>query len=146
MVIDAAGRIDIFGVSVNTNAGHTSVLGHWTFTPSTGWGSAAILLNSPTDFRQGLGLANPVAGRDGVGHFVLAWSEQPAANAPRAVRAMRYSGFSSAWTPAGDVAPPAAASAAQTAPVLSVNESGRASLAWMDTDGGTDRIRHARLR
>lgn len=147
LLIDASGRIDVFGVSVNTAAGHTSVLGHWVYTPSAGWGAGTVLASSATDFREGLGLRAPQAGRDNAGNLVLTWLERGASTAGQRLRVQRYSSFSAAWTAPSDLAAPAAATTQQSAPMLTVHESGRASASWADAPGdGNDQLRHARLR
>jgi hypothetical protein len=91
LLIDEAGRIDVFGVSVNTAAGNTSVLAHWTFDPAAGggWGSANILVSDSGDYLAGAGVRDPQAGRDAAGNFVLAWS-QPVNGTP-ALQSLRYS-------------------------------------------------------
>ena len=150
LLIDGEGRIDVFGVSVALDSTHHSVLGHWTYNPGTGaWGSATLLAQSATDFRLGLGLRSPVAGRDAQGNFVLAWLEKPSASVPQSLKAMRYSRFSAGWTSALDVAAPPAGVAGQVAPTLQVyTESGRATIAWGERSASedADRVKHARLR
>lgn len=144
MLIDASGRVDIFGTSVNTTGGNSSVIAHWTFEPGAGWSSANILVQSSTDYMQGLGLRSPVAGRDDAGNLVLAWTERPATGQPQLLRAMRYSSLSVGWSNPVDVA---SAPTDQRLPALSVNGSGRATAAWAEREiGNTERVRHARLR
>jgi hypothetical protein len=147
LLIDGDGRVDVFGVSVNTAAGNTSVIGHWTYRPGTGWGAARILVQSDTNFSSGLGLRNPVAGRDNAGNLVLGWLEKPAADTVQTLRAMRYSQASAAWTTPAPLAPPATSTTGQVEPTLVVDSTGRATAAWADSEaGGTDRVKHARLR
>jgi hypothetical protein len=145
LLIDAEGRIDVFGVSVN-GINFNSVLGHWTFTPSVGWGSATLLAQSATDFRNGLGLRAPVAGRDGSGNLVLAWLDKPSESVPESLKAMRYSRFAASWTEPVFVAPASNVSR-QHAPTLQVNEQGQATAAWAEVDAEeVVRVKHARLR
>jgi hypothetical protein len=148
LLIDAEGRIDVFGVSVALGSTHHSALAHWSYSPSTGtWSSATVLVQSATDFRLGQGLRAPVVGRDDHGNLVLAWLEKPSASAPQSLKAMRYSRASAAWTSPADVATPPANVAHQVVPTLQVGASGRATLAWANSEnGGTDRVMHARLR
>lgn len=148
LLIDAEGRIDVFGVSVALGSTHHSVLAHWSYSPSTGaWSSATLLVTSATDFRQGQGLRAPVVGRDDQGNVVLAWLEKPSASAAQSLKAMRYSRAADAWTAPTDVATPPAHVAHQVVPTLQVGASGRATLAWANSEnGGTDRVLHARLR
>jgi hypothetical protein len=147
LLIDGEGRIDVFGISVDSANGWRSVIGHWRFVPGTGWGSASVLVQSDTDHRQSLGLRGLAAARDGNGNRLLVWSEWPAGGQPQALRSMRYSVFSATWTNPVTVAAPAAANALQQTPLLGMDvNGGRATLAWMDSDGGQDRIKLARLR
>ena len=37
LLVDASGRVDVFGASVNTSGGNSSVIGHWVFEPAAGW-------------------------------------------------------------------------------------------------------------
>lgn len=147
LLLDGEGRIDVFGVAVDTAAGHSSALGHWRYTPASGWSSATVLASSSTDFRDGLGLRAPMAGRDETGNLVLSWLQRDSAGTPQRLRVQRYSRFSDAWTNATDLAAPAVAGSLQAWPVLSVNTSGRATAAWIESaPGGQSVLRHARLR
>lgn len=148
LLIDGEGRIDVFGVSVALGSTHQSALAHWSYSPTTGaWSSPTLLVQSPTDFRLGNGLRAPVAGRDDNGNLVLAWLEKPSETAPQTLKAMRYSRAAEAWTSPADVAAPPANVRHQVVPTLQVGSSGRATLAWANSEnGGTDRVMHARLR
>lgn len=147
VLIDEAGRIDVFGVSVNTAAGNPSVLGHWTFdpAPSGGWGAANILVSDSGDFLAGAGIRDPQAGRDAAGNFVLAW-RQPV-NGTRALQSLRYSAASQAWASSPSLVVPLATNAPYYDGLrLAVSPSGAATLAWQQEIGADNRIQRARLR
>jgi hypothetical protein len=147
VLIDEAGRIDVFGVSVNTAAGNTSVLGHWTFdpAPSSGWGSASILVSDSGDYIAGAGIRQPQAGRDAAGNLVLAWS-QPV-NGTRALQSLRYSAASQAWASGPSLVVPLGTTAPYYDDLrLAVSPSGAATLAWQQELGSDSRIQRARLR
>lgn len=147
LLIDGEGRIDVFGVSVNTAAGNSSVLAHWVFQPASGWAPAEVLVQSSTNFAQGLGLRGPVVGRDGAGNLLLGWLEKPADAVPQAARSMRFSAATRSWTSAVDIATPPATLVRQSQLSLGVSLDGRATAAWNDAElGGSDRVQHARLR
>ncbi len=148
MLVDAAGNIDIFGVSVNTTGGNTSVLAHWRFTPAGGWGAANILKSSATNFALEQGLRAPAVGRDGsIGNLVLAWQEADAGT-PQRVRAMRFSRQDDAWTEPVDIDAPGAGGTRQDGLKMAVGQDGRATAVWVQDDsvGGSQRLRAARLR
>ena len=147
LLVAADGRIDIFGVSVNTASGNTSVLGHWNWTATEGWSAATILLNNAANFAQGHGLRHPAVGRDDAGNLVLAVSDGEGGSTPPQLKALRFSVFSNAWTTPVPVAAPATAGLGQERPQLAVNSNGRATLAWGESvNGGAGTVRHARLR
>ena len=148
LLVGSDGRIDIFGVSVNTASGNTSVLGHWNWTAAEGWSSASTLMSNSANFAQeGQGLRHPVAARDDAGNVLLAVSDGEGGTAPAQVKSLRFSSFSHAWTAPVLVAAPATAGHAQERPQLAVNGSGRATLAWGEAlSGSTGVVRHARLR
>lgn len=147
LLVGFDGRIDIFGVSVNTTSGNTSVLGHWHWTATEGWSPATVLMSNSANFAQGHGLRNPVAARDDAGNVLLAVSEGEGGSTPPQVKSLRFSSFSNAWTSPVLVGAPATAGHAQERPQLAVNGSGRATLAWGEAlNGGTGVVRHARLR
>jgi hypothetical protein len=147
VLIDEAGRIDVFGVSVNTAAGNPSVLGHWTFdpAPSGGWGAANILVSDSGDWLAGAGIRDPQAGRDAAGNFVLAW-RQPV-NGTQALQSLRYSAVSQAWASSPTLVVPQGSSATYYDGLsLAVSPSGAATLAWQQELGSDNRIQRARLR
>jgi hypothetical protein len=79
----ADGRIQVFGVSVNTDAGNSSRLFHWNFMPNTGWsGANPVSEISNHDFiATGWGVRNPyVAGADAQGNLLLTWEERDTAS------------------------------------------------------------------
>jgi hypothetical protein len=151
MLAGEDGRIDIFGVSVNTNAGNPSVLAHWNYAPNVGWSSGTILHSNSADFAQGHGLRAPAVVRDQSGNLVLSIAEGTGGATPaHQIKAMRYSAFSAAWTPLLTVADSATAGHFQSRPSLAVTPHGRATIAWGESANGTSSaegtVRHARLR
>jgi hypothetical protein len=147
VLIDAAGRIDVFGVSVNTNAGNSSVLAQWTFDPGPGggWGSASVLRSDSRDFNFGFGITQPKAGRDAAGNVVLAWS-QPVGNL-QALQSLRYSALSQGWASSpAEVMPVSGGPVPGTDLQLAVSPSGAATLAWKYALSGNKMILRARLR
>lgn len=147
MLVDNQGNIDIFGVSVNTSAGNTSVLAHWRWTTADNWSAAKILLNNSANFAQGHGLRSPVVARDDAGNLVLAYAEGEGSGVAHKLKAMRYSQGDNAWSVPVQVATAATTGNDQTQPQLAVNKTGRATVVWGESaQGGAAVIRHARLR
>lgn len=131
VLIDDSGRIDVFGISVDTSAGNTSVLGQWTFQPASGWGAGQVRVSNAENFGDGAGLRQLRAGRDAVGNIVLVWLERGLESAPpRGLRSLRYSARDNAWTAPVEVVAPAAGVEWIDDPALSVNPSGRATVLW----------------
>ncbi len=79
-VVDAANRIHVFGVSVNSDNG-SSRLFRWVYLPGTngGWGAAEAVsaVNSSNFLTSGQGVTNPqVAGTDAEGNFIVTWQDR----------------------------------------------------------------------
>jgi hypothetical protein len=133
LLIDANGRIDVFGVSVNTANGFRSVLARWTFTPGVGWGSAQILQSNDGDFRTGFGLREPVVGRDPSGNLVLGYINRPQGSSGVATPYyVRYSAKDQLWGSPLPVAELPSGVQGSDSPLLRVNASGRATMLWFN--------------
>jgi hypothetical protein len=76
-LVDADGRIHVFGVSVDSGDG-SSRLYRWLYTPTGGWGTAEAISDVVTTnfLTTGLGLRHPqVSALDAQGNFIVAWQD-----------------------------------------------------------------------
>ena len=75
--VDAADRIHVFGVSVNSVNGDSRLF-KWDYVPGTGWSAPEAVsdISARNFIVSGLGLSSPnVAGADAEGNYVVTWND-----------------------------------------------------------------------